>query len=182
MASICLVFAVLALAVPASADSISDSLVITDSTGAVVASISATEAQEAAGGSAAVYIIPDSSLINPDMFGNFTQVVGPTGNISDVFGITEGVQGCPQNFCLAFSSDTETGSVPFTGAPNTVLEGSNGGSFDATSYLDSDLQEEGWHATFTSDPDPVNVPEPSALILLVAGLSATFLLIRKIAY
>jgi hypothetical protein len=180
IASICLVFVALALAVPASADSISDMLVITNANGAVVASISATEAQEASNGSGATYVIPNSSLIDPSMFGNFTQVLGPDG-ISDVFGITQGDPACPQTSCLAFASDTETASVPFTGAPNTVLEGS-GGSFDATSYLAPDLQANGWHATFISDADAVSVPEPPALILLVAGLTAMLLLIRKIAY
>jgi len=180
IASICLVFVALALAVPASADSISDTLVITNGAGVVVASVSATEAQEASGGPGFIYIIPDSTLVDPSTFGNFTQVLGPSG-ISDVFGVTEGVSGCPQLDCLAFSSDTETASVPFTDAPNTVLEGS-GGSFDATSYLAPDLQANGWHATFISDADAVSVPEPPTLILLVAGLTAMLLLIRKIAY
>ena len=171
----CQIFVLLALSVTASADVISDSLVVKDATGAVVASVSATESQEASNSAGFVYIIPDSSLIDATLFGNFTEVLEGS-RVSDIFGIASGIAGCSQTFCLAFASDTETAPVPFSGASNTFQEGS-GGPFDATMYLAPSLRTAGYHAAFTSDSD-ATVPEPSTFVLFVTMLGAMLLAVR----
>jgi hypothetical protein len=171
----CFLLGLLALAVPASADIISDSLIVTDASGAILFSVSATEAQEGANGSGFIYIITDSTIIDLNQIGNPTQVLDSGGQISDVFGIAFGIPGCSGDFCLGFASGTENDPVPYPGSPNTVF-GSPGESFDATIYLDPSLQAAGDHATFTSEAD---VPEPSSIILLLTMVSATALYVRK---
>jgi hypothetical protein len=142
----------------------SDTMVVYDATGAIVAFTGATEADEAANGVNFTYVTPIA--IDPSQDGNATILTEPgipaSVGYSDIFGIcTCGPGGA---LALGFNSDTETQLVNFGLFPNILVE--TGKPVSATLYLDPGLQAAGYTAYFTSDGD---VPEPAAWTLMLVG-------------
>jgi hypothetical protein len=140
---------------------ISDSLTVYDPTGAVFAQVSVAEDVEDPN---TIYFISNldfPDLVDPTQLGNATGVFEPDGSLSDVFGLISSP--VAEGLCLAFSSDSETVPAAFVGAGSSVFqERDHQGIFDATMYLNPDLQAQGYTATFVSDSE---VPEPTTLTI-----------------
>lgn len=139
----------------------------------------------------------DHTTVSPALFGHPTILLEPgTGQISDIFGVARDPAG---NYYLGFMSDAEGGSTapgstwfdtaqawfgPAGGWLPGGIEGGlgvNGVTGNADPYLNPLLLGLGYHATFTSDVEPV--PEPTtivagALLLLPFGAS-TLRIFRK---
>jgi hypothetical protein len=143
---------------------VSDSLTVYDPNHNIVASVIATEADEAANGPNFIYSIPATSVaVDTSKFGNYTVLVEPDGTLSDIFGIAS-VNGA---LALSFSSDTDPGS--FSQPPGSIVLPETGDPVDATMYLDPQLQARGYTAAFQSDAD--TVPDGGATAgLLVLGM------------
>jgi len=166
-----LLASVMIVALPALADTLSDSLTVFDPAGNVAYSVSVTEGLEDPN---EIYFINVSGLIDPSQVGNATTLVEPDGSYSDIFGVA-GINGA---LFLAFNSDIEGFPAAYGSQGNIFLPEGQGGVFDATMYLDPGLQAQGFHAQFFSDGDAV-VPEPGTLTLLATGLLGTLGSIRK---
>jgi hypothetical protein len=156
------------------AEVISDYLKVYDPTGSIAYAVYATESQELENGPDYIYYISVTGLIDPNQFGNATVLVetsGPlAGQYSDIFGIAN----IDSENYLAFSSDTETMPIEFGTFPITLPE--NQLTYDATMYLNPDLQAAGYTAEFWSDSE---VPVPGTLLLLSSGLAGLAGLRRK---
>lgn len=165
----CVVFA----AVPSVADSISDTMIVFNPTGAVFAQVSVLESQEGTGTN--VVLIGNSSLADAAQFGNATTLCeggpctagSPASSFSDIFGVVEATIFGQKFFFLAFTSDGENGTA--LGNQGAIFVVEPVGPIDATMYLTPALQAAGWTATFESE-FPVVVPEPASLVLLGTGL------------
>jgi hypothetical protein len=169
MAGASFVAAVLGFLVSAAdASPISDSLIVRDHSGAIVASAVLSEADEISG---AIITVPVA--IDASQFGNATNLIEPHTNGSNGFSDIVGICTCGDNggLALGFSSDSETQLVNFGLFPRTFPEL---GPIDVTLYLDPTLQRLGWTATFSSD-----VPEPITLSLFGAGLAGALSLRRR---
>lgn len=155
---------------------ISDSLTVYAPTGAIVGQAIQCESGEDA--SVIDYLI--GIPIDPNQFGNATDLIElGTGANSDIFGIAAGCNSDQGDLCLAFASDTETQGVDFGTFPLTFLE-TTAGPWNATFYLDPQLQALGYTAQFFSDAE--NVPEPLTLSLFGAGLIGLGALRRRKAH
>lgn len=174
----------LGVALPAAAQSaLSDYFRVFNADHALAFEVSVTEAAEDPNTN---YFIPLSDLVDPSQFGQAINVLESPGVFSDIFGIARlaGCAGTNGDLCLAFNSDGDTGAgAPFAGAGSTTVLESDMGSvlvgavgvpgFDATRFLDPELQRLGWQAVFWSDPEEVtSVPEPGSLALLGIGAAA----------
>lgn len=160
----------IAPAVQASAQSLpqSDTLTVYDSSGNIVVSPFADEANENA---SAITIVPIA--FDPAQFDNATALTEPNGTISDVFGICTGC-GSDGGEHLGFASDTEIQGVPYI-VSNYVPE--RNGIIDATKYLSPDLQRLGFTAQFVSDVVPV--PEPASWAMMLLGFGGIGLAVRR---
>ncbi|MBZ5648428.1 MAG: PEP-CTERM sorting domain-containing protein [Acidobacteriia bacterium] len=166
-----LLASVMIVALPAIADTLSDSLTVFDPAGNVAYSISVTEALEDPN---EIYFINVSGLIDPNQYANATTLVEPDGSYSDIFGVGS-ING---TLYLSFNSDIEGFPAAYGSQGAIFLPEGQGGVFDATMYLDPGLQAQGFTAQFFSDGDVV-VPEPGTLTLLATGLLGTLGSIRK---
>ncbi|MCU1275102.1 MAG: hypothetical protein JWO48_2533 [Bryobacterales bacterium] len=156
--------------VSAVADTLSDSLTVYAPDGSVFAAIGVAELVEDAN---QIYFIDIPDLVDTSQFGNATALLEPgTGTFSDVFGVAS-TQG---SLFLGFTSDTETVPAAFGGAAGIELL-EDRPQFDATMYLARQLRDAGYTATFVSDIS--EVPEPSSVALLVAGLLGYVALRRR---
>lgn len=161
---------------------ISDSMIVVDAAGNLLAANIVTELDET--------VIPDNvwqldhGIANSAMFGSATAVLeGPTegvpGTISDIFGVAKDpVSGA---FSLAFMSDGDPGGIDLAKAalwfgawtPSGTVE-APGATWDATPYVNPLYNGGDFKATFTSD---TAVPEPATilagiLLLVPFGTSA----------
>ena len=156
----------MALAAPAAAVPISDSLILSLNGGAPIP-LSFSEGSSADGNLVvATVLVGFAPTGDASQFGHPTVLLEGDGTISDVFGVSEA-----GNF--QFISDGEVGlssvSPLFGTNPQNfifVQEG-NGGPFDATQYLSPALRAAGYTAQFQSDA----APEPATLALLGLGLA-----------
>lgn len=159
--------AIACVAAPAAAipvNGLSDGMFVLDPNGNIFASMTNTEADEVANGPAFIYSIFDPTLIDPAQFGHATVLIEPDGTDSDIFGVASVAGG----LLLSYSSDVEGLPAHYGGDPNFIyLPEGPGGFYDATKYLSTALQAQGFQAVFYSDPE---VPEPSTLVLAAFGL------------
>jgi PEP-CTERM motif len=139
----------------------SDSMTVYDPTGAIFAQKVVFDANE---DPTVIYTVPGVP-IDPAQYGSATTLLEPNGSYSDIFGVAK-VNG---TLFLGFSSDTETTQTPYGPQGKFFLPEGNG-VFDATMYLDTGLQAQGFKATFISDTDAV--PEPASLALMGIGVLA----------
>jgi hypothetical protein len=150
---------------------LSDGLFVLNAEGNIVAQAVSTEADEDANGPAFIYRIPDATFVDPRQFGVSTILLENPNDItsgSDIFGISVGPG---SRLLLSFASDLEGIPIPFgVGLNNPVFAEVPPGFYDATQYLNPDLQANGFHAVFYSDGE---VPEPSSLVLLVCSALAS---------
>lgn len=157
------------LILPASAQAASDTFTVYDALGNIFVSVSLDDSVENAG-----TIITVPVAFNAALFGDATNLTEPGGGFSDIFGIcTCGIGGA---LALGFASDTETQAVNFGSFPRTFAEGN--GIFDATRYLDSDLQRQGYSAQFVSDVESA-VPEPATWAMMLFGFGIMGVGIRR---
>jgi len=161
----------LLFASPLFADNISDYFRVTDPNGKVVYQFAVSEGIEDPN---EIYFINVKGLVDPSQFGNATTLVEPDGSFSDIFGIAS-ING---DLFLAFNSDSETSPAAYGNQGNIFLEEGQGGTWDATMYLNPSLQAQGYTAQFWSDGDVV-VPEPGTMALLGAGLMGVIGSLRK---
>ena len=157
------------LMLPASAQAASDTFTVFDPSGQIFVSVSLDEAGEDAG---TIIVVPVA--FNAALFGDATNLTEPDGTFSDIFGVcTCGVGGA---LALGFASDTDTNGVNFGSFPRTFAEGN--GIFDATIYLDLDLQRQGYTAQFISDVESA-VPEPATWAMMLFGFGIMGVGIRR---
>ena len=173
----------LIFAAPLRADTVSDWLTVFDAAGNVATcgtppgpcTVSVLEAAE---DNTEIYFINDASIVDPNQYGNAVVLVEADGSFSDIFGLAS-INGGPP--VLAFNSDVE-GAPPLYaigGVPTfTYTPEGNGGTFDATMFLSTDLRNAGYTAQFFTDGDAV-VPEPGTLVLLGSGLLGAIGSLRK---
>jgi hypothetical protein len=141
-----------------------------------------TKAQEEINGAGTIYFLEVPGIANPNQWGLYTSVMkAPDYQVmSDAFGVI-----CRNGeYLLFFLSDTSTEPCPYPLGPNMVYEhllptGRYGGMFDATRYLDPDLVNRGWTATFESGLPVSSIPEPATFLLLGSGVGILALLKRR---
>jgi len=194
------------VSVPARADTISDSFLVTNA-GGIVANVNGVavlqtflESSEASSGSSNLF--NTGYLGNPSMYGKPTELREPDGSVSDFFGVIDhsfdtafvNLTGCKQDtqnadgsvtlgtcFEIEYSSDPTVTDFfsPTAGFPTVVDEATGVFTGNATAYLSP--QYSGDVATFFSDSDPIatGVPEPGSLILFGTGLLGLAGALRK---
>lgn len=158
---IVMVLAFAGTALAQAAGPVSDSMTVYDPTGAIFAQVLAFEGNEDP-----THIYTLAVGVDISQYGNPTVLTEGNGLNSDIFGVytLDAV-----SYYLAFASDSETQGVNYGTYPLTFPEGN--GVWDATMYLDPQLQAAGYTATFISDVEPPpGVPEPATLLLMGTGL------------
>jgi hypothetical protein len=169
----CAAAALLALGAASSASAgavkVSDQLLVLDGNGAFVDEVLAFEPGEDP--NQIFTIDPAVVAIDPSQFGNPTNLVEKDGSFSDIFGICN----CGGQLMLAFNSDSEAAPAAFAGVGSIFLP-EHKGWYDATMYLDPSLRAAGWTAKFASD---VEVPEPSTWAMMILGLGALGVALRR---
>ena len=167
----------------------SDCFTILDSSGAAAGGTPLCVAEGTEGDSeGGIHALPPG-FANTGLFGNPTLVYEPDGTtLSDIFGIFITATGACANGCIGFASDPSASDMALFFPPPDddefvtfiAQEGANGGTFDATAYLDANHQRNGFTATFFSDGDgAAAVPEPATLALLGLGALAMSFARRK---
>jgi hypothetical protein len=110
-----------------------------------------------------IFYLPVSNLVDTNQFGHGRQLQESDGTISDGFGIAN----FGNDYFLFFYSDADTGSLPVPAVPSPIVETDQ--PVDATVFLATNLQAQGWTATFQSAD--IHVPEPITLALFGLGLA-----------
>jgi hypothetical protein len=168
---------------------LSDQLLIYNAAGKVVLNMKILENSPTKPETTAFHGTGPAIKMNSAEFGDFTvldDVDASTITISDIVGIRMTKTSAGPVYKFGFASDTDTASPKLTNA--WIAPGRQGTfmpepsqAIDVTKYLDTSQGsgQEGWHATFWSDPDAspaghaaAPVPEPRAWAMLLAGLGA----------
>ena len=135
---------------------VSDTLMVLNAAGVVVALVSQDEAGEGA------FIYLNGIPADPSQFGHYTLLTEPSGVGSDAFGVAVGG---PAPYLLGFQSDGESG--PFVYGDTGPITLHEGGWVNGTQYLDPALQAQGDTAWFFSD----GVPEPATWAMMLGGFA-----------
>lgn len=126
----------------------SDYLRVYNPQGGIFAEKSVTDAEEISNPDFLFYI-DNPTLANSSMFGSYTAVLGPTGQLDDVFGVAHIGTDYQLFFISAFPGGDP--AEQFGGPHPFTVQGTDG-PFDATKYLAANLVSEGYTAQFYSTP------------------------------
>ena len=158
----------------------SDYLRVYNPQGGIFAEKSVTDAEEISNPDFLFYI-DNPTLANSSMFGSYTAVLGPTGQLDDAFGVAHIGADYQLFFMSALAGEDLAEQFGFPPA-FTVQE--TDGPFDATRYLDAGLAGSGYTAQFYSTPQNGGgggVPDGGASRgLLGLGLAGLLTVRRKV--